>query len=317
MRSLPSNRLDSLNSVVARINPHYCGLNQSASARFFDLLQQRGAHATVLSLFEDFRLTGQLDAGDGVIFNEAQIIKLNEFFDKKNDLGLLVVGCCQDYAPILLNVRTSEIGVLPPSCDEGDRLRVRHSLEVVGSNLVEFLWHCNFESRRRRFHIRPYIVPYKFNTDFHRILNSFCSQGHGSYSAATQDFSTWVHSKNLPPKLDALFQWFMPTSEIMAGTGWIGDAHFIMASNDLWKMLACGFLIMGTCPDGDFIVIDFHSRTLATGYITHEEVSPACDFRKYYVPIAPAWSYFFHDANLLGYLADDYYQAKALLCPDK
>ena len=59
-----------INQVAASMSPSFSGLHCTSSPRFMQWLKERNASDNVCELFMSFRLSGQIDAGDGLIFTD-------------------------------------------------------------------------------------------------------------------------------------------------------------------------------------------------------------------------------------------------------
>ena len=299
-----------ISGVVARSDSSYKGLNCSSSCRFLLFLKDRNASELVVSLFRDFRFSGQIALRDGILFDEVQIMARNAAFDFERRTDWVVIGCRLKYNLILLNVKTMAVAEAeqdynPEDQETGDPVE-------VSADLCEFLQGEILDDQDGS---SEYLVPDFFELDFKRLLDVLCSAGQGSYSNPDETFLQWMKKYELSAEVEKLFSWFMPTSEIMAGTGDLYDARDLMAMNDCWhRMVESGFLMIGSCANGDFIVINLKTVSLEVGYITHEEVddSSSCRFQDKYIAISPTLGSFFHDSNLLWTMPGDYYHAKEL-----
>ena len=273
-------------------------------------LKDRNASELVVSLFRDFRFSGQIALRDGILFDEVQIMARNAVFDFERRTDWVVIGCRLKYNLILLNVKTMAVAEAEQDYNPEDQ-ETGNPVEV-SADLCEFLQGEILDDQDGS---SEYLVPDFFELDFKRLLDVLCSAGQGSYSNPDETFLQWMKKYELSAEVEKLFSWFMPTSEIMAGTGDLYDARDLMAMNDCWhRMVESGFLMIGSCANGDFIVINLKTASLEVGYITHEEVddSSSCRFQDKYIAISPTLGSFFHDSNLLWTMPGDYYHAKEL-----
>lgn len=296
-----------ISAIVGSVNPCYKGLHKT-STHFIEFLRKRNAGESVVSEFLSFRFSGQIALRDGLIFNESQILFRNEFFDADKISDFIVIGCRLNYDLILLNLKTMAV-LIADQWYEVSEDTLEEPDEVAGS-LNEFL---SREIRRAKTSSGEYLVPALFDTNFKGVIDAICAAGQGRYSEPTSRFLTWLGRRGLSANARQLFSWFMPTHEIMVGTGSFYPAEDLMEMNDQWsRMAGYGLLILGSCLNGDFIVLDTRSDDLEVGYVTHEEIdlSDASDYREKYIAISPSIGSFLHDATFLRYLPDDYYYAK-------
>lgn len=297
-----------ISAIVGNVNPRYKGLHKTSTCRFIEFLMKRNAGALAVSEFRSFRFSGQMALRDGLIFNENQILSRNEFFDADKISAYIVIGCRLNYDLILLDLKTMAVSIADQWYEVSEEA-LEEPNEVAGS-LSEFL---SREIRCTKGSSEEYLVPELFDTNFKGLIDAICSAGQGSYSEPTSQFLAWIDRRELSANAKQLFSWFMPTHEIMVGTGSFYSAVDLMEMNDQWsRMAGYGLLILGSCLNGDFIVLDTRSDDLEVGYVTHEEIdlSDASDYREKYIAISPSIGGFLHDATFLRYLPDDYYFAK-------
>ena len=126
-----------ISGVVARSDSSYKGLNCSSSCRFLLFLKDRNASELVVSLFRDFRFSGQIALRDGILFDEVQIMARNAVFDFERRTDWVVIGCRLKYNLILLNVKTMAVAEAeqdynPEDQETGDPVE-------VSADLCEFL----------------------------------------------------------------------------------------------------------------------------------------------------------------------------------
>ena len=299
---------DEISAIVGNANSRYKGLHRASTSRFIEFLRKRNAGELTVLEFLSFRFFGQIALRDGLIFEENQILFRNEFFDAESVSDYIVIGCLLNYDLILLNLKTMAV-LIADQWYEVSEDTLEEPNEVATS-LNEFL---SREVRCTKGSSEVYLVSELFDTNFKRLLDAICAAGQGGYSEPTREFLAWLERRELSANAKLLFSWFMPTHEIMVGTGNFYSAEDMMGINDQWsRMASYGLLILGSCLNGDFIVIDTRSDNLEVGYVTHEEVdlSDTSDYREKYIAISPSIDCFLHDATLLRYLPDDYYFAK-------
>lgn len=184
-----------ISGVVARSDSSYKGLNCSSSCRFLLFLKDRNASELVVSLFRDFRFSGQIALRDGILFDEVQIMARNAVFDFERRTDWVVIGCRLKYNLILLNVKTMAVAEAeqdynPEDQETGDPVE-------VSADLCEFLQGEILDDQDGS---SEYLVPDFFELDFKRLLDVLCSAGQGAYSNPDETFLQWMKKYELQRK---------------------------------------------------------------------------------------------------------------------
>lgn len=109
-------------------------------------LKERNASDNVCELFMSFRLSGQIDAGDGLIFTDNQIMKRNEFFDESRESHYVIIGCCGTYDLILMDVVSGIVGYVPHRCDTNNIETIKKNFRKAANDLPCFLKGVNIDN---------------------------------------------------------------------------------------------------------------------------------------------------------------------------
>ncbi len=136
------------------------------------------------------------------------------------------------------------------------------------------------------------------------------------FRPATAEFLTWLQQNELPAEVIAYFAAFSVPGESSVQVGFASfDFERMIRTfhDDMPGFFRTGWLIVGSMPNGDFVVFDFHDDG-AIGYVSHEEVWDAPDhvrddLRNIYIRVCDSIGGF-----LSGLLTDqfpyDYFDAR-------
>ena len=155
------------------------------------------------------------------------------------------------------------------------------------------------------------LVPQYFNVDDVAIMRVLFDCGLARLSKSPRTFRRWLSDAGIPETF--CFQKIAPISEVTAGACVIFPYTQIVSVNyERRRRINPRFLVVGSCPDGNLVVLDMRRSALSIGYVAFEEVGDEASWDDYYVHISQTLGSFLHDSNFLGILPDDYYQAKRL-----
>lgn len=273
-----------------------------ASEYFLRFIKERGASARVLEEFASISITGQIALTDGLIFSEREIFIRNEFVTGE----FIYIGARQDYDSFVLNLHSGMVGITQAE-DENMSIS-EEDVESINIDLIHLL--ANAKSMEKGL-LDAYIVPRYFHIDDVRIMKKLSKFGLGHITRSTKAFRSWLHHAGVPEGF-CLYQ-YAPVEEVPVSACSFFSYRLIMKANfPERRQMNPKFMVIGTCPDGTFIVLDFRRKTPSVGYVAIEEVGDEEPWDKYFVNISPTLGSFLHDAVLLQILPDDYYQAKEL-----
>ena len=265
-------------------------------------LKAKNASAHVVDSFEEISLSRQIALSDGIIFSGREILRRNEFVSG----DFIVIGARRDYAFYVTNLRTGGVGLIP-SHEEGDSIP-RETVKCLGLKIADFLSaSCQIGSQPDS----TYLVPEYFNVDEIAVMQMLSDCCLGSVEKTPETFSRWIHDVGVP-KNYCLCD-FVPMEEMSAGACVIFPHKQIMAVNyEMRRRINPHYLVVGSCPDGNLVVLDIRRSVPSIGYISIEEAGDEESWDDYYVLVSQTLGSFLHDSNFLGILPDDYYQAKKL-----
>ena len=262
----------------------------------------RNASACVLDAFESIPFLRQIALPEGILFSGREIYRRNEFV--KGDF--IVVGARRDYAFYVVNLRTGGVGTIP-SCEIDDSI----SDETVDYLSLRFV---DFASAAEQKFVQPnstYLVPEYFNVDPVSVMHALSDCGLGQLAQPPKTFRLWIHNVGLPKGF--CFHETVPTEEMPAGACAIFPYKQIVVANyEVRRRNNPHYLVIGSCPDGNLVVLDTRHSVPSVGYVSFEEAGDEESWDDYYVRVSPTLGSFLHDSNFLGILPDDYYQAKKL-----
>lgn len=127
-------------------------------------------------------------------------------------------------------------------------------------------------------------------------------------------FYRWLKSQQLPRSLAEMLYYYAPERNFMAGSGYIyGVARIIEATEpsegaDTRFIRDAGFLMVGSGPNGDFLVVDLTGPSAgAVGFLPIEMVwgKSAEELRTMFIPICPT----------LGAYYDEYEKRRQICLP--
>ena len=266
------------------------------------LLKAKNASAYVVDAFEAISLSRQIALSDGIVFSGREILRRNEFVSG----DFIVIGARRDYAFYVINLRTSSVGLIP-SHEEGDSIP-EETVESLGLRLVDFVPAVKQELSQSK---STYLVPEYFNVDEISVMQALSDCGLGHLAQPPRMFRSWIHNVGVPKAF--CFNEIVPTEEIAAGACVIFPYEQIVTANyEVRRRINPQYLVIGSCPDGNLVVLDTRRNALSIGYVSIEEAGDEESWDDYYVYVSQTLGSFLHDSNFLGILPDDYYQAKKL-----
>ncbi len=284
---------------LGKLLPEYRGIGKR-SDRFLKFLRSRRAGASVMSMFRSFALTGQIELDDGIAFAENDVLCRNEFV--KGDFIVFGVNC--KYDPLVLNIKTGNVGTL---ADGADGYHIRPAdVDLTSVSFLEFLAaHAKGGARS------PYLVPAVFNVDAVSIMKAYSGFGGVTVTRTSPKFRNWLEHVGLG-KPFCLYS-VTPKTEFPAGACTIMSEAGIMEANFKERRRNNPrFVFIGTCPDGSFVVLDKSTSPPSVGYVAFMEIGDEPGWENHYVRVSNSLGEFLNDSNFLGILPDDYYLAKEL-----
>lgn len=265
-------------------------------------LKGRKASARAVDALESIPLSRQIALSDGIVFSGREILRRNEFVSG----DFIVVGARRDYAFYVVNLRTGGAGIIP-SHEESDSIP-SETVECLGLGLADFV---SASSKTGPQPDSAYLVPEYFNVDEIAIMQVLSDCGLGSVAQAPETFRSWIH--NVGVSKDFCFCDFVPMEEMPAGACVIFPHTQIAAANyEMRRRVNPHYLVIGSCPDGNLVVLDIRHSVPSIGYVSIEESGDEESWDDHYVLVSQTLGSFLHDSNFLGILPDDYYQAKKL-----
>ena len=181
-------------------------------------------------------------------------------------------------------------------------------IALSGLRLADFVSAAKQEFSRFK---STYLVPEYFNVDAVSVMRALSDCGLGRLAQPPRTFRNWIHNAGVP--LAFCFQEIVPTEEMTAGACVIFPYKQIVTANyEVRRRINPHFLVIGSCPDGNLVVLDARHNALNIGYVSIEEAGDEEPWDDYYVYVSQTLGSFLHDSNFLGILPDDYYQAKRL-----
>jgi hypothetical protein len=265
-------------------------------------LKGRNASTRVLEAFECIPFPRQIALPDGILFAEREIFRRNEFVNG----DFIVIGARRDYAFYVINLRTSSVGVITAH-EECDSIP-EETVESLGLRLVDFVPAVKQEFSQSK---STYLVPEYFNVDEISVMQALSDCGLGHLAQPPRMFRSWIHNVGVPKPF--CFNEIVPTEEIAAGACVIFPYEQIVIANyEVRRRINPQYLVIGSCPDGNLVVLDTRRNALSIGYVSIEEAGDEESWDDYYVYVSQTLGSFLHDSNFLGILPDDYYQAKKL-----
>ena len=213
---------------------------------------------------------------DGIVFSGREILRRNEFVSG----DFIVIGARRDYAFYVTNLRTGGVGLIP-SHEEGNSIP-RETVECLGLRFVDFL------SASSQIGSQPdstYLVPEYFNVDAIAVMQMLSDCCLGSVEKTPETFRRWIHDVGVP-KNYCLCD-FVPMEEMSAGSCVIFPHKQIVAVNyEMRRRINPHYLVVGSCPDGNLVVLDIRRSVPSIGYVSIEEAGDEESWDDYYVLVS-------------------------------
>ena len=141
----------------------------------------------------------------------------------------------------------------------------------------------------------------------------------GSFEPATDDVLAKLRNQRVPTVLLDFARSLVPRRNLWVGSGLVYPISKQIEYNEEFpEARAAGAFIIGSCPDGDFIVLKSASLPFEIGFVTHEEIVPDCSWSEFYWPICRSLYDFLVLSNIPlvsdreTMLPEDYYEAKRM-----
>ena len=275
------------------------GTNMCSDA-FLSLLREKGASDKVLHAFQHVSLPCQTALSDGILFAEYEMIRRNEFIKG----CFIVIGARSDYSFYVLNLQTGGVGLIP-SRESSDGI-AEGDVELVDSTFLNFFAKNGKVVKRSDL---TYLVPEYFHVDTITVMQALSDYGMGEIAQTPVLFRQWLHAADIQENF-CLYK-MVPVQEMAAGACVLFPYRQIIAVNYAERRFRNPkFMVVGSCPDGNLVVLDTRHNIPAVGYVAFEEVGDEEIWDNHYLQISPSLGSFLHDSNFLGILPDDYYQAQ-------
>ena len=284
------------NRLAQRVGIHVC------SDPLLSWLREKGASDKVLHAFQNVSLPCQTALSDGILFSECELIRRNEFIKG----CFIVIGARSDYSFYVLNLQTGGVGLIS-SRESGDSI-AEDDVEQTGSTFFNFLAKNGKVVKRSDL---TYLVPEYFNVNAIAVMQALSNYGMGKIAQTPIIFRRWLHTADIQDNF-CLYK-MVPVQEMAAGACVLFPYRQIIAVNYAERRFRNPkFIVVGSCPDGNLVVLDIRHNIPAVGYVAFEEVGDEEIWDNHYLQISPSLGSFLHDSNFLGILPDDYYQARNL-----
>lgn len=140
-------------------------------------------------------------------------------------------------------------------------------------------------------------------------MNHF-DEGELECGHAPEAVKAWLESLDLPMEFLRFMQWNWPQREGQLAHLRILSSQDIRDDEHSERLASAGFLLMGSAPNGDWLVVDFRRRACVPGFITHEEWDQETDPRNLFEPIARSLESLLYRIAEQRYIPTDYYAAK-------
>jgi hypothetical protein len=127
---------------------------------------------------------------------------------------------------------------------------------------------------------------------------------------APQDVKDWLESLNLPMELLRFMQWRWPQQDCQIAHLSILSSRSIKDDDFAEPLAKAGFLLIGSAPNGDWLVIAFAKLGCIPGFITHEEWDQESSPASFFEPIAKSMESLLYRIAEGRYIPTDYYAAK-------
>lgn len=146
--------------------------------------------------------------------------------------------------------------------------------------------------------------------DVCRELLNHLDGGELACGNAPEDVKKWLESLSLPVELLWFMQWDWAQNNSQLAHLSISSSREIMDDASSGMFARYGFLLIGSAPNGDWLVIDFRDGVCLPGFITHEEWDQESDPRSLFEPIARSMESLLYRIAEDKYIPTDYYAAK-------
>jgi hypothetical protein len=127
---------------------------------------------------------------------------------------------------------------------------------------------------------------------------------------APQDVKDWFETIDLPMELLRFMQWRWPQQDCQIAHLSILSSRNIKDDDFSVSLAKARFLLIGSAPNGDWLVIDFSRPGCPPGFVTHEEWDQESDPKPLFEPIARSLESFLYRIAEGRYIPTDYYAAK-------
>lgn len=243
----------------------------------------------------------QLVFPKGILFSKREIMVRNA-----DVLGRdVVIGALWNYDALVVDEITGRVGVgkiVSEPGAGGDRVTWGDEpcsiLDNLGSQFSPPSMHATAEG-----------AGYRFVSDARSLFDRLSSCGLGKTKRASLRFKKFLHDRGVPETFCYYRQ--MPVSEVAAGACTLFPSEeMILMNDDVRHAINPDFIVIGTCPDCGFVVLDLFFEQPRVGYVAFCEIGDEGSWRPHYVEVAETFERFLHDSNFLWTMPVDYYQAK-------
>ena len=133
--------------------------------------------------------------------------------------------------------------------------------------------------------------------------------GNKLFGPASRPYVSWLNGKSLKAEvLEELSGWSFK-DEGYAGSLRLDGEHDLMFVNDRFpELLAERLLAVGSCPNGDMVVIDVESPTGAAGFVAHDQIDIR-PLRSVFIPLEVRLGSLLEASDASADFPSDYYSA--------
>ncbi|MGJ8654706.1 MAG: hypothetical protein ACSHX8_15710 [Opitutaceae bacterium] len=86
-------------------------------------------------------------------------------------------------------------------------------------------------------------------------------------------YEGWIDSQNIPKELKSFLKFLNLEQEFGLGTNVLSPTENIIEYNEEFRyILEAGFVIIGSCTNGDMVAIEYKQTEGETGYLSHDEL---------------------------------------------
>ena len=285
-------------SILKERVPKYCGIDVKSEA-FIQFITEYNASENVINKFNNIAFLGQLELYNGVVFSVKEIIIRNEFISGEN----IFIGINDVYEYIILSLKSGKIGFLSYE-NRTDNTIGNKKVRWEYSSLEEFFID---QLKPNEGDFDKYLISKIFNTKVLDVMELISNATKYKFKKPPLLFKKWL----IEVGFDKGFCFF--DKVLINDMSGLFSFETIMQMNPKERRLMNpSFFVIGSTPDGGFVVLDRRVSPYQVGYVAIHEVGDEDSWQNYYIKVSNDLGSYLHDLVFLDIIPGDYYDAKQL-----